>query len=277
VKDGKVDAGIAGISMTKEREEAMDFSYPMFNAGLQVMVSAVPKTTWRQSVGRIFSPTLFRLLGLIILVLFAAGNIIWLFNRHRKDYPKGYFRGVGEGMWWSGATIMANQASGREPSRGWSRVIALIWIFGGIIFVANLTATISSQLTVQQIEGTIKGIDDLGGKRIVTVSGTTAAKELQVRGLKFVDVPNVDEAYLRLADKSVDAIVYDAPVLLYRASHAGKGRERVVGQIFRPEPYGIALPTGSPRREPIDAALLAMTADGTYNALYIRYFATTTG
>lgn len=277
VKEGRADAGIAGISMTKEREDVLDFSYPMFNAGLTVMVGAASETTWRQSVGRIFSPTLFRLLGLIILVLFVAGNIVWLFNRHRDDYPKGYIRGVGEGMWWSGSTIMANEPSGREPSRAWSRIVALVWIFGGIIFVANLTASISSQLTVQRIEGRINGVDDLGGKKIVTVKGTTAAKELQTRGLSFDEVTNVDEAYARLGDKKADAIVYDAPVLLYRASHAGKGRERVVGSIFRPESYGIALPTGSSRREQIDVALLSMTADGTYNALYNRYFATITG
>ena len=277
VKEGRADAGIAGISMTKEREDVLDFSYPMFNAGLTVMVGAASETTWRQSVGRIFSPTLFRLLGLIILVLFVAGNIVWLFNRHRDDYPKGYIRGVGEGMWWSGSTIMANEPSGREPSRAWSRIVALVWIFGGIIFVANLTASISSQLTVQRIEGRINGVDDLGGKKIVTVKGTTAAKELQTRGLSFDEVANVDEAYARLGDKKADAIVYDAPVLLYRASHAGKGRERVVGSIFRPESYGIALPTGSSRREQIDVALLSMTADGTYNALYNRYFATITG
>ncbi len=277
VKDGRADAGIAGISMTQEREEVLDFSYPMFNAGLSVMVGAASETTWRQSVGRIFSPTLFRLLGLVILVLFVAGNIVWVFNRHRDDYPQGYIRGVGEGMWWSGATIMANEPSGREPSRAWSRIIALIWIFGGIIFVANLTASISSQLTVQRIEGRINGVDDLGGKRLATVKGTTAAKELQTRGLPFEEVANLAEAYTALDTKKIDAIVFDAPVLLYRASHSGKGRERVVGSIFRPESYGIALPTGSPRREQIDAALLSMTADGTYNALYNRYFATITG
>ena len=30
----KIDVGIAGISITRERESRMDFSHPMFNAGL---------------------------------------------------------------------------------------------------------------------------------------------------------------------------------------------------------------------------------------------------
>jgi polar amino acid transport system substrate-binding protein len=274
VQDGRVDAGIAGISMTKEREAVLDFSYPMFNSGLQVMVGASQNSTWRDTAGRIFSPTLFKMIGLIVLVLFVAGNLVWMFNRHRDDYPRGYVRGVGEGMWWAGGTIFSNEPSGRDPSRAWSRIIAMCWIFAGIIFVANLTATISSQLTVQSIQGQINGVDDLAGQRVATVTGTTAEKELQLRGITVSHpVKTIDEAYVLLKAKSVDAIVYDAPVLLYRASHTGKSLERLVGPVFRPEPYGIAVPTGSPLREQIDSALLAMTSDGTYNSIYSRYFA----
>ena len=108
--------------MTKEREDVVDFSYPMFNSGLQVMVSQGNKTTWRDTFGRIFSPTLARLMGLLLFVLFVAGNLVWLFNRHRDDYPRGYVRGVGEGIWWAGSTITANEPVGRDPSRAWSRV-----------------------------------------------------------------------------------------------------------------------------------------------------------
>jgi polar amino acid transport system substrate-binding protein len=276
VQESKVDVGIAGISMTKEREAVLDFSYPMFNSGLQVMVGASQKATWKDSVRRILSPTLFKLLATIIVLFFVAGNFIWLFNRHREDYPKGYVRGVGEGMWWAGSTVLANEANGRDPSRAWSRLVAMVWILTGIIFVANFTATISSQLTVQSIQGQINGVDDLPGKRIATVTGTTAEKELQVRGIPVAEsVTKIDDAYQMLDAKEIDAIVYDAPVLLYRASHAGKGRQRVVGPIFRPEPYGIAVPNDSPLREQINATLLSMNSDGTYSTLYSRYFSVT--
>jgi polar amino acid transport system substrate-binding protein len=142
---------------------------------------------------------------------------------HRDDYPTGYVRGVGEGMWWAGSTITANEPVGRDPSRAWSRVVSLIWVFAGIILVANLTASISSQLTVQSIQGQINGVDDLVGKKIVTVARTTAAKELTVRGLRYAEVPKIEDAYAELLSNRAEAIVYDAPVLQYRSSHAGKG------------------------------------------------------
>jgi ABC-type amino acid transport substrate-binding protein len=46
----------------------------------------------------------------------------------------------------------------------------------------------------------------------------------------------------------------------------------VVGPLFRPEKYGIALPQGSPLRKPINEALLSMYADGTYERIYANWF-----
>jgi polar amino acid transport system substrate-binding protein len=39
VQTSTVDVGIAGITITKDREQVLDFSYPMFSAGLEVMTT----------------------------------------------------------------------------------------------------------------------------------------------------------------------------------------------------------------------------------------------
>jgi polar amino acid transport system substrate-binding protein len=273
VKRGDADAGIAGISMTAAREVDFDFSYPMYNAGLQVMVGKSQQATWRDSLRRIFSPTLFKILGLVFLLLILVGHVIWLFNRHHEDFPSGYLRGVPEGMWIAGETLMT-QSTPRDPNKHWTRIVTFLWIFGSVIFVANITASISSRLTIESIEGRIRGIDDLSDKRIVTVANTTAAIELRFRGFSgnVQAVDNVTQAYELLDNGKVDAIVYDAPVLQYRAQHSGKGKEKVVGKVFRPEPYGIAFPNESPLKEQIDRSLLEMNADGAYETLRAKYF-----
>jgi polar amino acid transport system substrate-binding protein len=46
----------------------------------------------------------------------------------------------------------------------------------------------------------------------------------------------------------------------------------VVGPIFRPEKYGIAVANGSPLRKRINEALLAMFSDGAYERLYATWF-----
>ena len=50
VKNGEVDAGMAGISITQEREVALDFSYPYMNSGLRILTAVDD------------DPTLFRVL-----------------------------------------------------------------------------------------------------------------------------------------------------------------------------------------------------------------------
>jgi polar amino acid transport system substrate-binding protein len=274
VKEGKADAGIAGISMTKQREDEVDFSHSMFDdAGLQVMVGRSQSSTWRDTARRIFSPVLFKILGVIMILLVLVGNVIWLFNRNKPEYPKSYFHGVAEGMWIAGETLMT-QSTPLNPNRHWSRLITFLWIFASVIFVANITASISSQLTVQKLDGRIAGIDDLGGMRIVTVAKTTAERELADRGYvgNVQTVDDVLKAYELLDTGKVDAIVYDAPVLQYRVAHGGKGKEKVVGKVFRREQYGIALPTDSPLKEEINSTLLAIRGDGTYERLRAKYF-----
>ena len=72
----------------------------------------------------------------------------------------------------------------------------------------------------------------------------------------------VEAAFDALLDETVDAVVYDAPNLLYYANGEGKGKVSVVGKIFEPQDYGLALPQGSPLREKINRAILNLRESG---------------
>jgi ABC-type amino acid transport substrate-binding protein len=69
-----------------------------------------------------------------------------------------------------------------------------------------------------------------------------------------------------------DAVVFDAPVLQKHIKLTRKHqRDPVDGTITR-ENYGIALPIGSALRKKTNETLLDITADGTYDELYSKYF-----
>jgi ABC-type amino acid transport substrate-binding protein len=68
----------------------------------------------------------------------------------------------------------------------------------------------------------------------------------------------VEEAYNALLKGTMDAVVYDAPNLLFFANGEGKGKVTVVGKIFEPQDYGLALPQGSPLREKMNRAILTL-------------------
>ena len=61
-------------------------------------------------------------------------------------------------------------------------------------------------------------------------------------------------------------------MLLYYASHAGKGRVQLVGGSFHKEDYGIVFPANSPLRKQVNAVLLSLREDGSYGRIYDKWF-----
>jgi polar amino acid transport system substrate-binding protein len=106
------------------------------------------------------------------------------------------------------------------------------------------------------------------------VRGTTGAEYLAGQHLASVEVEQIDDAYPLLEAGQVDAIVFDAPVLLYYAATKGNGAVQVVGPTLKDEYYGIALPAGCPLRKPINEALLELMQDATYTEIRDKWFGT---
>jgi polar amino acid transport system substrate-binding protein len=274
VGEGKADLGIAAISITSEREERFDFSYPMFESGLQIMVMAKGSSKSTPNLFALFfSPELLQLFGIMVLIVLIPANIVWFSERGRDGgmgISRSYFPGIFQACWWSASTL-ATQADSM-PKALLGRVVAIVWMFTSVVFVAYFTATVTTSLTVQQLYSTIQGPSDLPGKIVATTKGSTSAKYLSDRNIQKLEFANIDAAYESLLKGEANAIVFDSPVLLYYASHGGKGKVQVVGEVFQKESYGIVFATNSPLREPINNALLTLQEKGIYQELYDKWF-----
>src|SRR5262249_14893412 len=136
------------------------------------------------------------------------------------------------------------------------KFLAVVWLFISVIYICYFIATITSAITLRQLDGAIRGPQDLAGKRVATTAGSTTAKWLREQRIDALEVTRVEAAYEALAEGRVQAVVADAPVVLHYASHAGRGRVQAAGPVFRRESYGIVVPAGSPLRKQINEALL---------------------
>jgi polar amino acid transport system substrate-binding protein len=274
VKEGKANTGIAAISITAERQQQFDFSLPMFTGGLQILVrNSKGNNSGTPSIFSLFfSTTLLQVIGLALLLIVIASHVIWLSERNHKEgmIPKSYFPGIFKACWWAAATL-ATQAD-EMPKGVIGRVLAIIWMFIGVLFVTYFTAVATTSLTVQQLQGDIQSVKDLPGKLVASTSGSTAAKFLKERKISVLEVAKIEQAYDALETQKADAVVFDAPVLLFYAANQGQGKVEVVGSVFREENYGIVLPNNSPYRKPINSALLKLKEDGTYQSLYDKWF-----
>jgi polar amino acid transport system substrate-binding protein len=279
VRDGKADLGVAAISMTSAREAVYDFSHPILSAGLQIMVRGKGQDTdsnpLMDLLGLLFSKTILLWMGIALLLILLPAHIVWLLERrHRNSIlpTDKYLPGIFHAMYWAAGTL-ATQAE-QMPRQWLARTLAVLWMFVGVVFVAFYTAQLAATLTVQQIQGGINGPDDLPGKKVATTRGSTAAAQLTELRAQVIEVSRIEDAYQALTNKDAEAVVFDAPILLYYAANEGKGRVHMVGTPFHKEDYGIVFRSGHPLRKQVNNALLALREDGTYQQVYDKWFAT---
>lgn len=180
--------------------------------------------------------------------------------------------GAEEALWWAIVTVATVGYGDRVTSRPANRLIAVMWILFGMVFVAQFTATITANLTLRELASDVRGPDDLRGCDVVTVEGTTASAYLEAEGIEARTVASVDEMVAEVADDRAEAAVYDAPVLLYQIDRVGADRVTTVGAPFTLEYYGFALQPASPFEERIDQALLDVIEDGTYARIRRGWF-----
>lgn len=276
VERGEADLAIAAISITSQREEKFDFSQPMFEAGLQILVRSDGNDGGFSlaALRNVFTsgpmPGMLMLLALLILI---PAHVVWLIERRHPGsiVASAYFPGIFQAIWWATGASLGQQLT--HPQSPIGRAIAALGIFVSVIFLSYFTANVTTALTVQQLKGDINGPEDLPGRRVSTVAGSTAAQHLRSNGVTPIESANIADAIRSLYDRRADAVVFDAPVLLYHAATEGRNRSQVVGPVFRREAYGILFPQGSPLRKPVNEALLKLRENGSYDAIYRRWFA----
>ncbi len=277
VKRGNAQVAIGGIGITSKREQFLDFSHAFFESGFQIMVPHEFDTyigdIFFKVLSIIFSPALLYAIGVFLIVLLIVAHIIWLLERRgNPQFSENYLNGLWQSIWWAVVTVTTVGYGDKTPKGRMGRFFALMWILVGYFVFAYFTASVTTTITVQELQGTIDGPKDLFGKKIATVAGSPASEYLASQGLITQSVDEIEIAYHLLETGKIDAVVYDAPVLQHHTSHEGKGRVKVVGLFFQEQSYGFALPVDSPYRERINVALLKLIEKGVYKEIHDKWF-----
>lgn len=270
VTDGEADAAIAAITINSEREDLMDFSYAYYQSGLQIMIPVAGAQIARGLLSLILSPAVLRIIFLFLVTMFIMGNVVWFLERKKntEEFPKGYFQGVWEGIWWSIVTVTTVGYGDKAPRTVLGRLMGMFTILFGLFLIANFTAQITTRLTLDGMRGVISSVDDLPGKRVVTVVDSTASQFLSDNYIRHNTTDTIEAAVEQLVHDQADAIVYDAPILQFLATTAAKGDVQVVGSILQVEYYGVGLPLESPYRKEINKALMDSFQNGAYDEIH---------
>jgi glutamine transport system substrate-binding protein len=126
---------------------------------------------------------------------------------------------------------------------------------------------------VAEDETEIQSYEDLTGKTIATKTGTTGYNFASTLDAEIVPFPEIDAAYQELLNDRADAVIFDAPNIVYYIKEQGEGKVKTVGDILPgEEQYGIAFPKDSEYIDEVNEALRTVVENGTYADIYIKWF-----
>jgi len=125
------------------------------------------------------------------------------------------------------------------------------------------------QLLVRKDDNSINGPDNLKGKKVCSVTGSTSIKTVEEKyGAQPAPFATYSECVQQLKNKQVDAVTTDGAILLgYAAEDADN--LKVVGQAFSEERYGVGYKMGDKAMcEFINTTLQASFKDGTWKKAF---------
>jgi glutamate transport system substrate-binding protein len=141
--------------------------------------------------------------------------------------------------------------------------------FAGPYYIAGQDVLTKRELVDS---GEITGIDDVNGRKVCSVRGSTSLLNLQ-RAAPKADVSVLRDKYSECFDElragNVDAMTTDDVILLGLAQT--DRRFALTGNPFRTEPYGVGIPKGDDElRSLVNDALQQMYDDGEWSAAFQR-------
>ena len=259
VTNSDIDIAVSPLTITSEREKLFDFTHSYFTTGISIAVPNKSSNSLWGITKNLFSSQFIEVILGILLILFFVGFLVWLFERkkNKDEFGEGMSKGLGSSFWWAAVTLTTVGYGDKAPKTTGGRIIALIWMFGGLVMISGFTAAIASSLTVTQLDVGITSMNDLYDVRVGTVQTSSSEEFLQKNGLSFITTNNIEEGIELVKQNKIDAFVYDAPILKYLIKSQNISNEiRVLPIILDPINYAFALPANSNLREPINRALL---------------------
>lgn len=259
IDEGKADYGVAGITINYKRSQNYEFSYPYKKSGLGVLVRDEYEVSLIDNILElVISKDFVRTFISFLIFFIVAAHVIWFTERGSDAIADKYLdknvdeSGIEESAWFLIAAVTTMGFGDITVKKRLSRICVVAVAVIGFTLFASLMGQFSAISVGQMERYAINGIDDLRGKSVAVVGGTTS--ELDNIGAIITKAKDSKEALLLLEAKRVDAVVFDAPTLQYYA----KINENVitVGGMFDLQDYGIIMKKGNPKKEMVSMSVL---------------------
>ncbi|KAF9626536.1 hypothetical protein IFM89_034470 [Coptis chinensis] len=301
------DAVVGDVTILANRSNYVDFTLPFTDSGVSMVVPVKydnRKNAW------IFLKPLTTDLWLTTGTFFIyTGFVIWVLEHGINKAFRGKFsQQVGMIFYFSFSTLVfahsnflpssfstqlhncfIHESNEHNPIchfaeeriiSNFARFVMIIWVFVVLILTSSYTASLTSMLTVQQLQPTITDISDLkkNGDYVGYLSGSFVyglAQSMGIDSSKLRPYDNVEEFHQALSKGSrnggVSAVIDEIPYMkLLLAKYCTK--YMMVGPTHRTAGFGFVFPKGSPLVPDISRAILNVTEGDKMEAIDSEWF-----
>jgi ABC-type amino acid transport substrate-binding protein len=271
----EIDLTINPIHVNEIRLKMFDVTQPFYVSYIGVATTNVKKTQVGTFLRNFFSFQFFRIVALLILIIFVFGSLLWLVERgkNRRQFRPGLI-GLFDGLWWSAVTITTVGYGDKAPKTRLGRIIAIVWMLTAIVIISGFTASIASTLTVQSLGRNIEDLEDLRHAEKIGSVYASSSEEF----LKTNDIPlealyaDIEEALLSLSARDIEVLVYDKTVLDYIISKLQLSNKVSLLQVsFNQQYRSFFLPRDSPHLNWINPLLVRMINHASWPELLKKY------
>lgn len=239
-QSGSVDLSVANISITLEREEEMDFSQPIFDSGLAMMI----QKHWSDehiSLRTLKDSRFYTVLWIVVLVLtiFFLRRSIFTLKVKNKVF------------------------------RYQNQIALILWGFVLIGYFNYILVTIGYEQT--DTKDRIVSYTDITHELVGVTIGSTSEKFVVEHNIPHRSYAVLEEIYTDLSYGEIDMIIHDLPILEYYIKSSWSDFE-IIGNVFQKEKYGILMPEDSSVKEDINRTLLEIRDSDVYEDISRKYF-----
>ncbi|KAK9303596.1 hypothetical protein QLX08_004759 [Tetragonisca angustula] len=292
---GVADLAITDLTITAEREGAVDFTMPFMNLGISILYRKPTKTP--PSLFSFLSPfsaeVWWYLIGSYIfvsVVLFIIGRICpaeW-----NNPYPcieepeelENQFT-FKNSLWFTIGSIM-QQGSEIAPIGLSTRMMAASWWFFCLIMVSSYTANLAAFLTVETVVSPFSNVEELAKKKTIKYGAKQGGSTLMF--FKDSNYSTYKEMYKYMKENEADVLPPDNDIALtkvlreeYAFLMESSSIEYIIerycnvtqiGGLLDAKGYGIAMKKHSPYRHPLNTAVLKLQQSGLITELKKKWW-----
>ncbi|XP_074099238.1 kainate-type ionotropic glutamate receptor subunit 1D isoform X7 [Cotesia typhae] len=295
--DQKADLAIADLTITYDREQAVDFTMPFMNLGISILyrkpikkppnlfsfLSPLSLDVW------IYMATAYLGVSVLLFILARFSPYEWENPSPCNAQPEvceNEFTLLNS-LWFTIGSLM-QQGSDIAPKAVSTRMVAGMWWFFTLIMISSYTANLAAFLTVERMESPIESAEDLAKQTKIKygalAGGSTAAffrdsnfstyqrmwSFMQSAKPSVFTKSNMEGVEWVIKGKGTYAFLMESTSIEYVIERNCELTR--VGTELDSKGYGIAMPPNSPYRTAISSAILKLQEEGKLHTLKTRWW-----